>query len=730
MIVTLYRGAKQPVPISADDFTWPELVEGLRDLVSRETGAEPEAREDTQKEALLAWSPVRLSKPYRLLANVEAVTALVIDVDNADVDTIADAIVRLRIAAIVYGSPRDHVEGLRRVRVVSPITREIKPEECRASRLRFAELLEVQPRCGVEEACSAEKIFFAGRMHDAYYTELGLEPEREFAVNDGAAVDVDALLAAPLEFAWDEQPERAPRSSGEIVAATDDTIGAIIGAHDCFKGRRHDLSGAVAGTLRKMGLSASRGEALGRAWLREKWSEHGPWFMGAWSTGADAVSGRTALESIVGAEPAEALARAFAPTTAPKPVPDSQIANDEELRGFPVVPFDTDRKGDARPTISNVELLLASTIGGKIRYDEHRRRIAVAGVSPQIMDLPDGPWTDTHTIEVQAFCETFGLRLDKGKVSDAVKRHARKHRFNPALDWAIQCGQRWDGQSRIDRAMAAYWRAEGGAAATAGRIFFLSMAARLLEPGCKVHTVLILQSDTQYLAKSASLEALVPVREWFSDSPLPIGDKDGSLNHIGKVVWELGEGASTSKRDAETLKQFFSSSVETVRGPYQEFAEDVARTCVFAITTNRRDLLKDPTGERRFMTVRVGDTIDVEGIARDREQLIGEAVVRVLRDEQWWLTKEEVSILAEANESISDRADRDDYLVDRLTAWIDARQDPEAPITWKEIGAAMLVDELDQRTQRRLIAAFAQLGWRAGERVHVAGVRVRAFVRG
>lgn len=727
MIVTLYRGAKQPIPERADEFTWHELVEGLRDLVSRETGAEPEAREDTQKEALLAWSPVRLSKPYRLLANVEAVTALVIDVDNADVDTITDAIVRLGLAAIVYGSPRDHVEGLRRVRVVSPITREILPSECRATRLRFAELLEVQPGCGVEEACSAEKLFFAGRMHDAYYEALDLAPEREFAVNDGAPVDVDALLAEPLVQAWGESPERAIiQSDVMITPATDDVIGSAIGAHESFRGRRHDLSGAVAGTLRKMGVSASRGEALGRAWLREKWAEHGDWFLGAWTRAAEDVTGRGALESIVGGGPALALAQAFAPRTTAAPAPSAELA---PFDGFPVIAFDQDKKGDARPTISNVEQVLSATIGDKVRFDSHRRRIVVGNVPREIMRLPAGAWTDVHTITVTAFCEKFGLRCRTEVVAAAVTKYAHDRTFNPAFDWAVQCGEAWDGVPRIDRAMATYWGAEGDAAAVAGRIFFLSMAARLLEPGCKVHTVLVLQSDRQYLAKSASLEALVPVREWFSDSPLPIGDKDGSLNHIGKVVWELGEGASTSKRDAETLKQFFSSSIETVRGPYQRFAEDVARTCVFAITTNRRDLLKDPTGERRFMTVRVSGDINVDAIRRDRDQLIGEAVVRVARDEQWWLTKDEVALLGAVNDSITDRADRDDFLVDRLAAWIDARKDPNAPIPWSEIAAAMIVDELGQRTQRRVIQALAQLGWRAGERALVGGARVRAFVR-
>jgi hypothetical protein len=739
--ITLYGGAKQPIPINVSELTWPELVQGLRDLVSRRTEAPETAREETQKEALLAWSPVRLSKPYRLLENVEAVTALVIDVDNADVDAISKSITLLGLAAVIYGSPRDHVEGLRRVRVVSPITRDLAPSESRAARLRFAELLGVGPGCGVEEACSAEKIFFAGRMHDAYYASLDLEPEREFAANDGEPVDVDALLAEPLALEWGCSPaeaakrieyarvERAEmlRPKDSIVHASEDVIGSVIGAHESFRGRRHDLSGAVAGSLRKLGVPRTKGEELGRAWLREKWDEHGAWFMGAWGTSADAVSGRTALAAIVGEASALALAQHFAPRIVAAPA--APVI--EAPSGFPVVGLDTDRKGDPRPTISNAEMILNATLDGKIKFDTHRRRMVVAGVHSSIARLPDGPWLDHYTTELTAFFETFGLRMRSSVVLEAVERHAHRHEFNPVLDYAEQCAAKWDGVPRVDHALETYWRTTDPHAALVSRVFFLSMAKRMIEPGCAVHTVLVLTSEDQGKGKSRSLEALVPVRDWWADSPIDIGNKDGFQNLTGKVIYEIGEAASSNRRDTDTLKQYFSSSQDTYRGSFKRFAEDVARTCVFVITANNmHGILRDATGERRYMPISITDEIDVEGIARDRDMLIGEAVVRAgVWDERYWLSNEEASALAPAHRAISEH----DALEGVISAWIDGRDGNV--ISWADLASfngplRCNVDELEPKDQRRVREIMRRLGWRLADAFdEKRGARVRAFVR-
>lgn len=178
--VTLYRGAYAPVPISRDDFdTWDEWADSLEDLVSRESGAEPGADIEDQKRSLLAWAPHRLrdtcangadcdecgGEVHRLAANVVSLTLLVIDVDIvADANALVAAARKESEHGLVYESPSSTTDAPR-VRVVVPVSRPITPDECRASRLAFAELLGLEPGSGPEGAIDAAKLFFAGRLH-------------------------------------------------------------------------------------------------------------------------------------------------------------------------------------------------------------------------------------------------------------------------------------------------------------------------------------------------------------------------------------------------------------------------------------------------------------------------------------------------------------------------------------------------------------------------------------
>jgi putative DNA primase/helicase len=93
-------------------------------------------------------------------------------------------------------------------------------------------------------------------------------------------------------------------------------------------------------------------------------------------------------------------------------------------------------------------------------------------------------------------------------------------------------------------------------------------------------------------------------------------------------------------KDAEAVKAFLSSPVDSYRASYARFPEDVPRTCVIVGTTNADEFLSDDTGNRRFWPIRVAQ-IDIGLVEKQRDQLWAEAVTAFKLGEPWWLTADE-----------------------------------------------------------------------------------------
>jgi predicted P-loop ATPase len=173
-------------------------------------------------------------------------------------------------------------------------------------------------------------------------------------------------------------------------------------------------------------------------------------------------------------------------------------------------------------------------------------------------------------------------------------------------------------------------------------------------------------------------------------------------------VWglEVSELDAMSRAEVSRIKSFISRTVDRFRPPYGSRIIESPRTCVFWGTTNADGYLKDETGGRRFLPVKIGK-IKVERLVQDRDQLWAEAVLAYREGQPWWITNKQVQADAE-------RHQRDRYVGDPWEDVISSFVETRIAVTVTEV----LQDALHlekarwgQAEQTRIARCLRSLGW-------------------
>lgn len=250
-------------------------------------------------------------------------------------------------------------------------------------------------------------------------------------------------------------------------------------------------------------------------------------------------------------------------------------------------------------------------------------------------DEIDGePITDTAIIkllvEIQA---KHRANLGKEHLHDGLTLLASRSPYHPIRDWLSAL--EWDGVERMEELFSMGM----GAADTpyirgCGRYILCSAVARAMEPGCKADCMIILEGE-QGKFKSSAFIALFG-REWHCENSTELGDKDFYLGLRGKWAVEFGELSGMAKNEQEAVKRLLTCTDDFYRPPYGRIAQSFPRQNIFCGTTNEHVYLKDGTGERRSLPVRIG-TIDLSWIKENREQLFAEALTYwTAHKADWW----------------------------------------------------------------------------------------------
>jgi predicted P-loop ATPase len=291
-------------------------------------------------------------------------------------------------------------------------------------------------------------------------------------------------------------------------------------------------------------------------------------------------------------------------------------------------------------------------------------------------------------------------------------------------------GLEWDGQERIGPLA-------GGAVALeceAQQIhraylacFFVSAVARIMKPGCKVDTALVLQGP-QGVRKSSFFRSLVPVDRWFTDDMGGLENKDASMA-VGRTwIVEWAELESVRRSNTGSVKAFLTRQTDSFRPPYGRLIEDFPRASVIVGTTNEDQFLQDATGNRRYMVLPV-TMIDTDAVVAMRDQLWAEAVHRFRTGEAWWLTTEESAVQREKNADLVSE-DPWESLIARWLPKSSTFSTTGHYVSMAEILGGCLEIGKERRTrshQMRVAKILGNLGWKR-ERRTVAGVQQWVYV--
>jgi predicted P-loop ATPase len=393
-----------------------------------------------------------------------------------------------------------------------------------------------------------------------------------------------------------------------------------------------------------------------------------------------------------------------------------------------------DTRNQPKPHVHNLEIIMAShpLWRGVLAYDELRQNIVFVREPPYpTKRRVPYPLSDADCIAAQAWFNSIEIDAPKNTVADAMLLAAKRNSYHPVKDYLSSL--RWDGTERLYTWLHDTVGADdNGLNASIGAKWLISCVARVMDPGAKVDTMLLLRGD-QGLGKTSVFATLGG--EWFDGHLGDVRNKDTLVAMQGKWIIEAAEITPLLAVDNDHVKSFLTRNVDHFRPPYGRVTEAFPRQVVFCGTLNRgASPLRDETGNRRFWCIECGikwpegkgPRADIDSLKAVRDQLWAEAVVRYHasagKDYRWWLDPDEEII---AGQGADEWMDSD--------TWHDAIHNyvrDKSRITIADVlrGAIHLeVRDMDQRARNRAGKVLRALKWSGSKTIHHGGKFFRGY---
>lgn len=265
------------------------------------------------------------------------------------------------------------------------------------------------------------------------------------------------------------------------------------------------------------------------------------------------------------------------------------------------------RTGLLENSVYNLNLILNNDPDFQnFAFNELANRIQITGPLP--WERPEGNsfWRDADTAQLKSIIDIRYLAFSSRNHDVAFTKAADDRHFHPVRDYLNSLPE-WDGVKRVEDLFIKYLQAEDTEyVRTVTRKTFAAAVARIYVPGIKFDCVPVLDGD-QGIGKSTIVKDLVSP-EYYSEtlSLTDMDDKSGAEKLQGFWAVEIGELAGMKKADIEKVKAFLSTCDDKYRPSYGRVVESHPRQCIIIATVNgERGYLRDITGNRRFWIIKL-----------------------------------------------------------------------------------------------------------------------------
>lgn len=252
--------------------------------------------------------------------------------------------------------------------------------------------------------------------------------------------------------------------------------------------------------------------------------------------------------------------------------------------------------------------------------------------------MTDADWS---TVLTDVHHPAYYYPVGEGDFRRAVETIGMRNRVDPMRDYLMglaEAGGPADGEDWSDVTLESWLPkftqcADDAYNRAVGRYLIGGMIRRILVPGCKSDEMAVLISKAQGVGKSTLCKLIAPElgdgRSTFTDD-LGLGADPKEVLELtgGIAVVEFSELVAARGSDIEHIKGMVSRTADSARMAYGRETTTRPRRFIMIGTSNDETPLRDESGNRRFLPLRLRDDveIDLDGLRAVRARLWALAV--------------------------------------------------------------------------------------------------------